>query len=73
MNYKDHHIEVSARAAGDPDGWRPDILCHTVNTVKGVLNPFVWIRPLLPLTKRKKLGSNLRKNGSMTVNLTPKH
>ena len=37
MNYKDHHIEVSARAAGDPDGWRPDILCHTVNTVKGVL------------------------------------
>jgi hypothetical protein len=25
MNYRDHHIEVSVHAVGDPKGWSPDI------------------------------------------------
>ena len=37
MNYKDHHIEVSVRAADDSNGWMPDILLSYSEHGKGVL------------------------------------
>jgi hypothetical protein len=37
MKYKNHRIEVSVDAVGDPKGWRPDILVSYSEHGKSVL------------------------------------
>jgi hypothetical protein len=63
MNYKAHRIEVSVHAAGDSNGWVPDILVSYSEQGKGILKSFEWIRPLPPLIRLNKPGSHSRKSG----------